>query len=96
MRGKKITYAWIRQQAQRDHNQQAIKALAELQPFDPKNLQHLKVLHKWVWYYGGAIRNWDLYHVYVGYLGQAPEYTLRDVQKWLQGFAGLKKRSSPR
>ena len=91
-RGKMISYDWTRTQARKENNPEAINALEEIYPFDPTNLTHLKVLQKWVWYYGGAVRNWDLYHTYMGYLGQGSEYySWEDVYTWTQGLAWSQK-----
>ena len=79
------SFAWTFEQAQQDKNQKALDDLQAVVPFDPTNVEHISVKNKVLETYGGEYHQAASYQKYVDYMGQGPEYTAADFQRFEQG-----------
>ena len=90
-RRQNISYEWTLDRARENSNKKAIKALEELEPFDPTDLRQIGVKNRWLSEFGGEyyLGNEELAQTYEDYLitGQGPEYSRADAKKWMQGHA---------
>ena len=76
---------WTLQQAKKDNNLKAIESLKSLHPFEPTNQDHIAIKNEWLVPYGGEYHYTERYEKYINYIGQGPEYTAADIQKFEQG-----------
>ena len=80
-----MSFDWALGQARQDKNQKAVDTLEGVVPFDPTNPDHIGVKNEVLEVYGGEYHEAAGYKKYVDYMGQGPEYTSDDFQKFEQG-----------
>jgi pimeloyl-ACP methyl ester carboxylesterase len=82
---EKISHQFTLQEAKKRGNKKAVKQLSELQPPYFSDFKQLNTQRKWLNKFGGALYNQTSLWPLIKYLFRAPEYTLRDCIKFLQG-----------
>lgn len=82
---ERISHQFTLQQAKLENNKKAIRQLMKVEPPYTNNLRQLNIQRKWLGKYGGVLYGqksmWPLLKI----MFQAPEYTVRDVIKFLMG-----------
>jgi pimeloyl-ACP methyl ester carboxylesterase len=96
-RRQTMSFEWTLEQARNKNHRRAIKALEELQPFDPTDQNHIDVKNRWLGQMGGEYHDADLIHEFMVYLDKAlgPEYTKADAKNWTKGIEWSEKTVSP-
>lgn len=82
---ERLSHQYTLDEAKKRGNKKAIKQLTKLEPPYYNNLKQLNIQRKWLNYFGGALHNqtsiWSLIKIML----RAPEYTIRDIFKFLRG-----------
>jgi pimeloyl-ACP methyl ester carboxylesterase len=96
-RRQTMSFAWTLGQARKNKQKKAIRALEELQPFDPTNRNHIEVKNRWLGQMGGEYHDAKLIQKYMAHLNKAlgPEYTKADARKWTEGIEWSETTVSP-
>lgn len=82
---EKISHQFTLQEAKKRGNKKAVKQLLELQPPYFSDFKQLNTQRKWLNKFGGALYNQTSIWPLIKFLFRAPEYTIRDCFKFLQG-----------
>jgi proline iminopeptidase len=86
--GEKAGYAWTLDQARRDHNAEAVRALEALQPYPgDTTIAKIDAERKWANYYGGLFWRHKDGDFYYKLARLSPDYTLVERQNYDKGGA---------
>ncbi|NKC01272.1 MAG: alpha/beta fold hydrolase [Pseudomonadales bacterium] len=85
---EKISFAWVREQAVAEGNQEAISALEPLVPPYDQDPEQMLIQRNWLYYYGGGFHG-NTMQEFGQTILTSPEYTLLDILAMVEGMLSV-------
>jgi len=82
---ERLSHQYTLEEAKKRGNKKAVKQLTKLEPPYDNNLKQLNKQRKWLNKFGGALHNQTSIWPLVKIMLKAPEYTIKDIFKYLRG-----------